>query len=392
LRLFQSADNPGRPFDEAVRVALQAVLVSPNFLFLVEREQDGNEPYRIGDYELASRLSYFLWSSMPDETLRALAADGTLHEPAILEQQVRRMISDGKSRAFAKDFATQWLQLKALANFSQPDRSRFREYTPELRDAMVEEAITSFHTLLRNDVSMLDLIEAEYVYVNEVLAKHYAIDGVTGPEFRKVVISDPNRGGVLGMAAVLTLTSYPQRTSPVLRGKWIVAELLGTPPAPPPPNVKTLPLDDKPDKGLTFRQRLERHRDQAACASCHAKLDPPGFALEGFDPIGRVRSQIGGISVDDSGELATGERFRGAAELKRILKGQKKDVFVRNLTRRMLSYALARGLEPYDSPTVKEIAARLEASGYRSQTLIMEIVRSFPFQYRRNDPVAREKS
>lgn len=390
--LFQHADDQGRPFDEALRLALQAVLVSPHFLFLVETDQESKEPYRIGEYELASRLSYFLWTSMPDEVLLDLARRGTLHEPEVLEQQVRRMLADGRSRNLAKDFAGQWLQLKALANFAEPDRSRYREYTPELRDAMVEEAITSFHALFRDDAPLLDLVVADFVYVNEVLAKHYGMEGVSGPEFRKVSITDQNRGGVLGMAAVLTMTSYPERTSPVLRGKWILTELLGTPPSPPPSNVKILPLDDKLEKGLTFRGRLEQHRNQPACAACHAKLDPPGFGLEGFDPIGRIRAQIGGGPVDDSGELTSGETFRGAAELKRILKERKKDVFVRNITRRMLSYALARGLEPYDAPTVREIIAALQAKGYRSSVLITEIVRSFPFQYRRNEPIARGKS
>jgi len=390
LRLFQSADRKGRSFDEAVRLALQAVLVSPNFLFLVEQDQHGKEPYRITEYELASRLSYFLWSSMPDPLLLRLAGQGTLHQPEVLDQQVRRMIADPKSRNFTKDFAVQWLQLKALANFAEPDRSRFPEYTPELRDAMVEEAITSFDALFREKAPVLDLIDADFIYVNEILAKHYGIKGVAGTMFRKVAISDPNRGGLLGMAAILTLTSYPERTSPVLRGKWVLAELLGTPPPPPPANVKVLPLEDKVEKGLTFRGRLEQHRSQPVCTACHAKLDPPGFGLEGFDPIGRIRNQIGGAPVDDSGELTTGEKFRGVAELKRILKTQKKEIFVRNLTRRMLSYALARGLEHYDSPSVKEIVSRLESQGYRGGALATEIVRSFPFQYRRNEPIARK--
>lgn len=387
MRLFRRADAQGRPFDEAIRRALRAVLVSPHFLFLVERDQESTEPYRVGEYELASRLSYFLWSSMPDETLLNLAKDGTLHEPEILDAQVRRMIADPRSRDFARDFAGQWLGVKALTNPAGPDRSRFPEYTPELRDAMVEEAMTSFHAMILDDAPVLDLLAADHVYVNEVLAKHYGLTGVSGPEFRKVAIDDPSRGGVLGMAAILTMTSYAQRTSPVLRGKWILTELLGTPPPPPPPNVKVLPLDDKPVDGLSFRARLEKHREQVACASCHAKLDPPGFGLEGFDPLGRLRTEVGGQPVDDSGELASGETFRGAAELKRILKERKKDLFVRNLTKRLLSYALARGLEPFDAATVKGIMTTLEARGYRSQTLVAEIVRSFPFQYRRNEPI-----
>ncbi len=391
LRLFHKAESLGCTFEEAIRVAVRGALVSPHFLFIVEQDQLGSEPYPLSQYEIASRLSYFLWSSMPDQALFDLAHQGKLHDPDVLEAQVRRMIADPKSRSFAVEFAGQWLQLKKLAKFSEPDRSRFPEYTPELRDAMVEEAITSFHAFLRDDQSALDLIGADFVYVNEVLAKHYGMEGVVGPEFRKVALKDANRGGILGMAAVLTLTSYPQRTSPVLRGKWVLTEVLGTPPPPPPPNVKVLPLEDKLEKGLTFRQRLEQHRNQPACAACHAKLDPPGFGLEAFDPLGRIRTQIGGSPVDDSGELSSGEKFRGVAELKRILKVQKRDIFLRNLTRRMLSFALARGLEPFDSATVKEIVAKLESNGYRSHVLIAEIVKSFPFRYRRNEPIARGK-
>ncbi|WP_422930537.1 DUF1592 domain-containing protein [Singulisphaera sp. PoT] len=387
MRLFRRADELNRPFGESIRLVLRAVLASPNFLFLVERDREGTGPHRVDDHELACRLSYFLWSSMPDDTLRGLADQGRLHEPEVLDAQVRRMIDDPRSRELAKDFASQWLGVRALTSPNGTDRSRFSEYTPGLREAMVEEVISSFDAVLRDDAPVLDLIEANYIHVNEILARHYGISGVVGPDFRKVGIEDRRRGGVLGMAAVLTLTSYAERTSPVLRGRWILAELLGTPPPPPPPNVKVLPLEDKPIDGMTFRQRLERHRAQEACASCHSKLDPPGFALEGFDPLGRIRSSIGGSPVDDSGKLPSGESFRGAIELKKVLRERKKELFLRNLTRRMLSYALARGLEPFDAPTVKEIIAKLEERDYRSRTLVTEIVRSFPFQYRRNEPI-----
>jgi hypothetical protein len=392
LRLFRYADRRGDPFEQAVKLALRAVLVSPNFLFLVERERPEAEGfYRVGPYELASRLSYFLWSSMPDKELFDLAAGGRLHEPAVLDRQVRRMLADPKSRALARDFAGQWLRVGSLANAAEPDRRRFPDYTPELRDAMVEEAVTFFHALLREDRPVLDLIDADYTYVNEPLAKHYGIEGVTGPEFRRVELKDPNRGGVLGMAAVLTLTSYPRRTSPVLRGKWVLEELLGTPPPPPPPMVKALPQDDRPRNGLTFRQRLEKHRSDASCASCHAKMDPLGFGLENFDPIGRWRTQVADQPVDASGELTTGEEFQGPAELKRILKDQKRDLFVRNLSGRLLSYALRRGLEYYDQPIVKDLAAKLAAGDYRSTVLVAEVAKSFPFQYRRNEPIVEAK-
>jgi hypothetical protein len=240
---------------------------------------------------------------------------------------------------------------------------------------------------LRDDASVFDLIDADYTYLNERLAKHYRIENVKGSEFRRVALDDPNRGGVLGMAAVLTLTSYPRRTSPVLRGKWVLEEILGTPAPPPPPNIKTLPQDDRPHDGQTFRQRLEQHRSDPNCTSCHAKMDPLGFGLENFDAIGRWRDEIAGQKVDASGVLTTGEKFETASALKSILKEQKSELFLRNLTRKMLSYSLRRGLEYYDTPTVKEIIGNLEASDYRTTALIAEVGKSFPFHYRRNEPV-----
>ncbi len=394
LQLFRLADRKGRSFEDSVKLALRGVLVSPNFLFLVEQDQAGDEPYRVGEYELASRLSYFLWSSMPDDLLFDLAAQGKLHEPEVLDGQVRRMLADPKARALAKNFGGQWLRVNTLSTIDGPDPSVFAEDSPKLREAMAEEAISFFQGLLRDDRPILDLIASDYTYLNEPLAKHYGIEGVQGPEFRRVALNDANRGGVLGMAAVLTLTSYPQRTSPVLRGKWVLEELLGTPPPPPPPNIKVLSPEDRPVDGKTFRQRLEQHRSQASCASCHAKLDPLGFGLERFDAVGRLRDKIGGVDVDDSGELASGEKFRGPAELKRILKDQKRELFVRNLTRRMLSYALKRGVEFYDAPAVREIMETLADHDYKSTVLVAEIVKSFPFQYRRNESkaVAKAKS
>jgi hypothetical protein len=387
MRLFERASRQGASFDSAVQQALRGVLVSPHFLFLIEQKQERDGPYRIGEYELASRLSYFLWSSMPDDELFALAANGTLHDTVVLERQVRRMLADRKARAFAQSFAGQWMRVASLATAAEPDRRRFPEYTPELRDAMIEESIVFFHNLLREDRSLLDLIGADYVYVNELLAKHYGFTGVTGPGFRRVRVQDSNRGGVLGMAAVLTLTSYPRRTSPVLRGKWVLEELLGTPPPPPPPMVKVLTQDDRPRNGMNFRQRLEKHRSDPNCASCHAKLDPPGFALELFDPIGRWRTEISGEKIDAKGELQKGQTFEGPAELKALLLKEKKDLFLRNITQRMLSYALRRGLEYYDGPTVKQIVEAVQANDCRSTVLVTEVVKSLPFQYRRNQPM-----
>jgi hypothetical protein len=250
---------------------------------------------------------------------------------------------------------------------------------------MAEEAVAFCHALLRDDRPVLDLLDSDYTYLNERLAKHYGIEGVTGPDFRRVALKDRNRGGVLGMAAVLTLTSYPRRTSPVLRGKWVLEELLGTPPPPPPPSVKALPADDRPKDGMTFRQRLEQHRKNDNCASCHARLDPLGFGLENFDVLGRWRDEIKGEPVDASGKLTTGEDFTGAAALKAILAESKRELFVRNLVERMLSYALRRGVEYYDIPTVKEVMAELEANDHRATALVVAIAKSFPFQNRRHE-------
>jgi hypothetical protein len=387
MSLFRHAAARGNRFDAAVRLALKAALVSPSFLYLVERNRsDADEPYRVSDHELACRLSYFLWSSMPDRELSDLAGAGGLHEPTVLEGQVRRMLADPKARALAEDFGGQWLRSGNLAELADPDRGLFPEFTPELRDAMAEEPVAFFHALLREDRSVLDLLDSDYTYLNELLARHYGIPGVTGPEFRRVALKDRSRGGVLGMAAVLTLTSYPRRTSPVLRGKWVLEELLGTPPPPPPAMVKALPADDRVRDGMTFRQRLELHRKDANCASCHARLDPLGFGLENFDVLGRWRDQIRDLPVDAAGTLTAGENFTGPEELKAILKGTKKVPFVRNLVERMLAYALRRGVEYYDQPAVKQVTAELEANEYRATALAVAVALSYPFQYRRNEP------
>jgi hypothetical protein len=385
MRLFRRAGDRGDGFEAALRLALRGVLVSPSFLFLIERDRsDIAGAYRVSDHELACRLSYFLWSSMPDGELSDLADAGRLHDPDTLALQVRRMLADPRSRAMAEDFAGQWLRVGSLAELAEPDKKLFPEYTPELRDAMVEEAVSVFHAVLREDRPVLELLDAPYTFLNETLARHYGIEGVTGPDFRRVELKDRRRGGVLGMAAVLTLTSYPRRTSPVLRGKWVLEELLGTPPPPPPAMVKSLPTDDRLRNGLTFRERLEQHRKKAECAACHARLDPLGFGLENYDVLGRWRDEVQKKPVDASGKLTTGEEFTGAVALKTILVETKRELFVRNLADRMLSYALRRGVEYYDAPTVKRIMAELEAKDYRGATLVAAVVESLPFQYRRD--------
>lgn len=366
----------------ATLAAAKAVLVSPNFLFRVEADPPGPKPVPIDDHALASRLSYFLWSSMPDATLFALADAGRLSQPGVLEAQVRRMLADPKARALSEQFAGQWLGIRTLGSVAAPDPHKFPQFTPALREAMVSEPSEFFAGLLREDRSLLELLDSDYTWVNAELARHYGLPGVTGSGFTKVSLPDRRRGGVTGMAAVLTQTSYPQRTSPVLRGKWLLEEVFGTPPPPPPPLVATLPPNDEKRDGLTFRQRLEQHRKDPNCGACHARLDPLGFALENFDPIGRWRTEVSGEGVDARGELPGGEVIVGPEALKKVLLARKR-LFLRHLTEKILAYALGRGVEYYDIPAVKHIVETVEADGHRAPRLVLEIVRSDPFRLRR---------
>jgi len=362
--------------------AAKAVLVSPNFLFRIEQDPPGQTPAAVDDHALASRLSYFLWSSMPDATLFALADAGRLSQPKVLEAQVMRMLADPKARALSEQFVGQWLGIRTLGSVAAPDPQKFPEFTPALREAMVAEPSEFFAGLLREDRSLLELLDSDYTWVNAELARHYGLDGVSGKTFVRVSLPDRRRGGVTGMAAVLTQTSYPQRTSPVLRGKWLLEEVFGTPPPPPPPLVATLSANDEKRDGQTFRQRLELHRKDPNCAACHARLDPLGFALENFDPIGRWRTEVSGETVDASGQLPGGEAFVGPEALKKVL-GARKQLFLRHLTEKMLAYALGRGVEYYDIPAVKNISEAVANDGHRAPRLILEIVRSTPFRLRR---------
>ena len=390
MRLYDQARQRGKSFEVAVKSAYKAVLVSPSFLFRAETEQSGDKPWRINPHELATRLSYFLWSSMPDDELFRAADAGTLAEPAELERQVRRMLGDPKARALAENFTGQWLGTKRLHTTVSPDRGRFPQYTDSLRDAMAAEPIEFFASLLADDASLLRLLDADYTFANAELGKLYGLTNLVSTNLVRVFLADRNRGGVVGMAAVLTQTSYPLRTSPVLRGRWILEEVLGTPPPPPPPLVATLPADDKVKEGLTFRQRLEKHRENKNCAACHDRLDPMGFALENFDAIGRWRTQVDGQAVDARGVLTNGEEVNGPVELKAALL-KRKQLFLRHLTEKMLAYALGRGLEHYDVPAVKEIAERVAKSDHRATALVVEVAKSYPFQWRRGEravPVA----
>jgi hypothetical protein len=366
------------------------MLVSPNFLFMVESDRESAEPWRINDYELATRLSYFLWSDVPDEILFKRAADGTLHEPEQLSIEVARMLADPRANAIAGNFGVQWLGIRELLTESQPDPQRFPKFTAPLRDSMFNEAVTFLNSVFCNDVSLLTLIDADYVMINDDLSRHYAVGerlgGFKGEGMRKASIEKSPRGGILGLSAVHVVTSYPLRTSPVLRGKWILDTVLGAPPPPPPPDAGTLPQDDKQPDGLTFRQRLELHRQRAECASCHNRMDPLGFAMENFDAIGQWRDNENGQPIDSSGLLTSGKTVNGPMELKAAILEQKDD-FVRNLTERMLSYALGRGLENYDQAAVEKIVNKVKESNYSSLSLFTEIAGSYPFQYRRNTPV-----
>jgi len=382
LGLYNAARSEGRSFDHAQKAALKAVLVSPQFLFRIEPDPGGPDPRRLSDLEVASRLSYFLWSAPPDEELLQLAEQGRLSDPEVHEFQVRRMLRDPRSRSLAAQFTGQWLGTRALHTTAQPDRGRFPEFTDALRDAMAAEPENFVSALIRGDGSLRDLLDCDYTYASAELARWYGVTNVTSPGVTRITLPDRTRGGITGMAAVLTQTSYPLRTSPVLRGKWILEEVLGTPPPPPPPLVATLPPDDRVTEGLTFRQRLEEHRKNPNCASCHSRLDPLGFALENFDPVGRWRTTVDGRPVDAAGVLAGGEPVVGPVELKRALLARK-PLFLRHVTEKLLSYALGRGLESCDHPTVKDLVRKTAADDDRLNTLILEITRSYPFLWRR---------
>jgi hypothetical protein len=396
--LADAAVARGEKWEAAVQLAMQAALVSPKFLFRVELEgpPDQRGPHRLDDYQLASRLSYFLWSSMPDDELFDLAARGQL--AANLEAQARRMLRDPKARALVDSFVMQWLQVQNLKTF-QPDPHRFPHFSEPLRAAMLEETRLFFDAVVREDRSVLDVLDADFTFLNEPLARHYGIADTAGnlvgqksarPDgrpfrwdaFDRANVAGTGRGGVLTQASVLAVTSNPTRTSPVKRGRWVLEQLLGTPPPPQPPDVPPLERDGKPVTAGTLRQQMEAHRRDPACANCHAKMDPLGFGLENFDAVGAFRDQDAGAPVDPSGTLPDGSTFRGPAELKKILLG-KKDLFARCLAEKMLTYALGRGLGPADRRAVDRLAAGLAQRDYRFSALVAGIVQSDPFRLRR---------
>ena len=382
LRLFRTARANGDSFADGIAVALQAILVSPDFLFRLEggTHAGGAQVAPISQHELASRLSYFLWASMPDEELRMMADQKMLRKPEILAAQVRRLLKDPKARSLVEEFGGQWLQFRALES-AAPDRERFPEFEDYLRLSMQRETELFFEYIVREDRSILDFLEADYTFLNERLARHYGIEGVTGPEFSRATLADARRGGVLTQASILTVSSYATRTSPVLRGKWILENLLNAPPPPPPPGVDNLD-EEKLGSAASLREQLEAHRTNPICASCHRRMDPLGFGLENFDAIGGWRTEDGDLPVDATGVLPDGRSFSGPAELKNILRAER-EAFAQALTSKLLTYALGRGLEPYDRRTVRTIARRLPGYDYRFSSLVLEIVNSTPFQMRR---------
>src|SRR5262245_58337922 len=383
--LFKKArtETKADGFDAGIEMALSAVLVSPEFLFRAERDPAGiapNTPYRISDLELASRLSFFVWSSVPDDELLDAAVAGTLHEPAMLERQVKRMLADNRSRALVTNFASQWLHLRNLDSIT-PDMRLFPDFDDNLRQAFRQETELFFESIVGENRSALDLLRASYTYVNERLAKHYGIPHIYGTRFRRVDLdADSGRGGLLRQASILMVTSYATRTSPVIRGKWVLDNLLGVPPPPPLPDVPAL-KDNTVDGNLTVRKRLAEHRSNAICASCHNLMDPVGLSMEKFDAIGRRRIDEDGVPIDASGGLPDGSHFSDVPGLEKALLSRP-EIFVGALAEKLLTYGLGRGVEYYDAPAIRAIVRDSRAQDYRVSSLVLGLVKSAPFQMR----------
>lgn len=383
MKLFAAGRADGGSFEAGIETAVRAILVSPNFLFRMERDPAASAPganHRVNDLELASRLSFFLWSSIPDDELLQVAEQKKLSDPAVLNKQVARMLADLKSKALVDNFAGQWLQLRNLALW-KPDPDKFPAFDEQLREAMRRESELFFANVIREDRSVMDFLSADYTFLNERLARHYGIQDVKGSYFRRIDLKTPERGGLMTQASVLTVTSQPTRTSPVVRGKWILENILGAPPPPPPDDVPA--LDEKAaGNPKSLREQFEKHRANAMCASCHVRLDPLGFSLENYDAIGKFRTKDGDAEIDASGSLPNGAKMNGPGDLKKVLL-ESRDQFVEALGEKLLTYALGRGLEYYDRPSVRKIRADAAQNDYKFSSVAMAVVNSLPFQMRR---------
>jgi hypothetical protein len=386
-RFYKS--RSGESFDARIELALQMILASPKFLFRIERDPANvvapGTPYRVSDRELASRLSFFLWSSIPDDELLDLASRSRLRDPAVLERQVRRMLADKRSNALVDNFASQWLVLRNVRD-ATPDPDVFPDFDENLRQAFQRETELFVASQMAEDRSLIELVSANYTFVNERLARHYRIPNVYGDRFRRVTFTDEDaRGGLLTQGSLLTVTSYPNRTSPVLRGKWLLENFIGTPPPEPPPNVPALKEKGEGGKPQSVRERLEEHRKNPACSTCHAPMDPLGFALENFDAVGAWRTTDSGATIDSIGTLPSGVQIRGVAGLRQVLTTTYRQQFIRTVTEKLLIYALGRGVERYDMPAVRAITRQAEANDYRWSAVIQGVVNSLPFQMRRSE-------
>jgi Protein of unknown function (DUF1592)/Protein of unknown function (DUF1588)/Protein of unknown function (DUF1585)/Protein of unknown function (DUF1595) len=384
MEFYRKAQAEGG-YEAGIESALSAILVSPEFLFRVEQDPSGAAPntaFRITGLELASRISFFLWSSLPDYELLDAAIRGDLHKPALVEKQVRRMLADSRSQNLVNNFAEQWLYLRNLDSFS-PEVRLFPDFDDNLRQAFRQETELLVESVLREDRNVLDLLKPDYTFLNERLAKHYGIPNVYGSRFRRVALGkDDQRGGLLRQGSILTVTSYATRTSPVIRGKWILENILGTPPPPPLPNVPAL-KDNTLSATLSVRERLAEHRANAACASCHNLMDPIGFALENFDAIGRWRTTEDGQPIDATGGLPDGSKFAGVAGLEDGLR-KRPELFVGTLTEKLMTFALGRGIETSDAPAVRKVVRDAQAKDFRFSSVILGIVNSTPFTMRRS--------
>ena len=380
--LVRQAEAAGDTFEDGVQLAIQAVLLSPHFLFRIERDPADTTAHLVSDHELAARLSYFLWADMPDAELFQVADVGRLHEPAVLRAQTTRMLADPKAKSLITDFSAQWLQLRSLDRI-KPDPGHFPTVDDELLDAMRTETTLFLEAIVAEDRSVLDLLDAPFTFVNGPLARHYGMPGVDGEAFQRVALDGRQRGGLLSQGSILTVSSYPTRTSPVLRGKWVLENLLGAPPPDPPAGVPALETE-RANAALSLREQMEQHRANPSCAVCHSQIDPLGFGLERYDATGAWRTHDGDTPINDTGTLPDGTSFRGPQELKQILRGQAAAVR-RNLSEKLLTYALGRGLESYDSDAVDTIAAGARARDDRWSAYVMSIVDSAPFRMRKGE-------